>query len=120
MSGNLAALLVLVTVLLSTAAGVSLYIFFGRVILRSRAAGAPIALRNMLQMTFSGVNAHNVATAYLNLREAGLDVPLATLEAYARTNRNLLTQSRSLIAARRRNDSGESERILHLLQGKHA
>jgi len=120
MSGNAVALLCLVSVLLATAAGVFLYIYYGRVIMRSRVAGAPIELQRLMRMTFAGVNAYAVATAYVDLCRAGVSVPLEALEAYARKERDVIAVSRKLIESRKREDSGESERILRELRGTHA
>lgn len=120
MSGNAVAFLCLVTVLLATAAGVVLYIYYGRLIMRSRVVGIPLEWRRLVHMTRSGINAYDVATAYLDLRRAGVDVSLDALETYARTHRDILTQSRHLLESRKRDDSGETERILRELRGNHA
>lgn len=117
MNGGTLALLCLIAALLAVALGVLLYIYYGRVIMRSRMAGAPLEWQRLLHMTFSGVNAYSVGTAYVDLQRAGVRVPLDALEAYARTHQNLLTQTRHLIESQKRNDIGESERILGELRG---
>lgn len=117
MNGNTFALLGLILVLLTTAAGVSLYIYYGRVIMRSRAAGTPVELRRMIRMTFSGVNAYNVVIGYLDLQKAGIDVSLDALESFARRERNLLAATRTLIESKKRNDSAAVDSLLRRIQG---
>lgn len=100
MSGNAVAFAVLLAVLIATAVAVSLYIYYGRLIMRSRVVGAPVDFRRMLSMTSSGVDAYGVVSAYLDARRAGVDVSLDRLEQLARNQGNVKTVVKRLIGAK--------------------
>ncbi len=119
MSGNSFAFLCLILVLLATAFGVSLYIYYGRTIMRSRVVGAPVELQRMVRMTFSGLNAYNVVAGYLDLRQAGVtNVSLDSLEAYARRDRDVLATTRMLVESKKRNDLAAMDGIVRKIQGE--
>lgn len=98
MTGSLAAFIVLIMALTATTAGVALYIYYGRLILRSRVAGTPVGFNRMLRMTLSGLDAQLVVIAYLDARKAGVEVTLDTLETLARAKSDPRASVRKLIA----------------------
>jgi len=100
MTGSVAAFMVLITALTATTAGVALYIYYGRLILRSRVAGTPVGFNRMLRMTLSGLDAQSVVIAYLDARKAGVEVTLDTLEALARAKSDPRARVKKLIAAK--------------------
>ncbi len=82
--GGLGGLLLAALVAIVLMAAVSTYIYYGRLYMRSRVAGAEVGFRRMFRMTLSGVSAFRVVTAYLNAKQAGLDIPLNRFEEHAR------------------------------------
>lgn len=84
MSPDVVALLVLIAVLTGAMIGVSLYIYYGRLIMRSRMAGTPVSFGRMLGLTLAGLNAHALVTAYLDAQRAGARITLDQLESLAR------------------------------------
>ncbi len=100
MTGGLAALLVLMAALFATMAGVALYIYYGRLIMRSRVAGAPVGFQQMLRLTLSGLDAQAIVIAYLDAHKAGVHVPFERLEALAGEKGDPRAAVRKLIAAK--------------------
>ena len=100
MSGPVA-LLLSIFALSAVIAAVSAYLYYGRLYMRTRVAGAEVGLARMIRMTTAGVSAFRVVTAYLSARQAGLDVPLDRFEAYARAGGDPRRVARRLEAARR-------------------
>lgn len=100
MTENAIALMVLLAVLIATAVAVSLYIYYGRLIMRSRMVGAPVDFRRMLRMTMSGLDAYRIVNAYLDARRAGIDVSLDRLEQMARERENVKAVVKRLIGAK--------------------
>ena len=104
MSGPLALLLSTLAVS-AVIAGVSAYLYYGRLYVRARVAGAEVGLARMFRMTTSGLSAFRIVTAYLNTRQAGFDAPLDRFEACARAGGDPRQVARRLEAARRRGES---------------
>jgi uncharacterized protein YqfA (UPF0365 family) len=104
MSGVVLLLLAGVVVFLVTAA-VSIYIYYGRLYMKSRVANADVSFPRMFRMTLSGVSAFRVVTAYLGAKQAGFDVALERFEDYARGGGDPLEVARRMESARR---SGEA------------
>ncbi len=100
MSGDLVAVLVLFAALLATMVAVSLYIYYGRLIMRSRVAGAPVSFERMVKMTLAGLNANALVTAYLDAHKAGARVTLDQLEAHARGKGDPRAAVKRLVAAK--------------------
>ncbi len=100
MTGGYAALAVLIAALFTTVAGVALYIYYGRLIMRSRVVGAPVSFKKMMRMTLQGLDANAVVIAYLNAHSAGIQVTLERLEAVAREQGDPRTAVKGLIAAK--------------------
>jgi uncharacterized protein YqfA (UPF0365 family) len=96
-------------------AAVSMYIYYGRLYMRSRVAGAEVGFRRMIRMTTSGVSAFRVVTAYLNAKQAGFDVPLERFEEFARAGGDPREVARRLEAARR---TGENVTVESAFAGR--
>jgi len=74
---------VVVALCAGTALAVSVYIYYGRIYIRSHIAGTPVPLGRMIRLSLKGVNAHRVVTAYLDARVAGIEVSFDELEDHA-------------------------------------
>jgi uncharacterized protein YqfA (UPF0365 family) len=104
MGGGWIVLLAGVTVVVVSIAAVSLYIYYGRLYMRARVAGAEVSLRRLVRMTASGVSAFKVVTAFLDVRRAGIAVSLDELETHARAGGDPKRVARRLIEARASGD----------------
>jgi uncharacterized protein YqfA (UPF0365 family) len=111
MTGGVAAFLVLMAVLFATMAAVSLYIYYGRLIMRSRVAGAPVGFDRMVKMTLSGLNANALVTAYLDAHKAGIHVTLDQLEAHARGRGDPRAAVKRFVAAKESGMNGSFEDV---------
>lgn len=85
MSTETTAMLALVAALVATALGAALYIYYGRLLMRSRVAGVPVPLSRMFRMTIDRIDAYVVVTEYIRAHQAGLGISLDEIEAQART-----------------------------------
>jgi uncharacterized protein YqfA (UPF0365 family) len=100
MSGfGAAALAVFVALILMAA--VSMYIYYGRLYMRSRVAGATVPFGRMFKMTTSGISAFSVVSAYISVRRIGLDVPLERFEEFARSGGDPRRVAQRIEAAQR-------------------
>ena len=100
MTGGLAAFLVLMTALAVVMAGVALYIYYGRLIMRSKVVGAPVGFKQMVQMTLSGLDAQSLVIAYLDAHKAGVHVTLEELETIVRKKGDPRAAVKKLIATK--------------------
>jgi uncharacterized protein YqfA (UPF0365 family) len=100
MTEGYTALAVLMTALFATVAGVALYIYYGRLIMRSRVVGAPVSFKKMVRMTLRGLDANAVVIAYLDAHTAGVSVTLERLEAVASEQGDPRAAVKELIAAK--------------------
>lgn len=80
--------------------GVSLYIYYGRLYLRTRLAGAPVPLLRIVRLSLKGVDAYKVVGAYVDAKLAGIDAPLDVLEGHALARGNVRKVVNAVVAAK--------------------
>ena len=81
--------------------GCSAYLYYGRLLFRTRVKGCPVPLRRMVAMTFRGASAFNLVNAYIEAHLAGLEVTLDDLEALDRARGRARKVVRGMIAAKK-------------------
>lgn len=79
--------------------GCSAYLYYGRLLFRTRVRGCPVSLGRMVAMTFRGASAFNLVNAYIEAHLAGLEVTLDDLEALERGRARKVV--RGMIAAKK-------------------
>ena len=97
--------------------GCSAYLYYGRLLFRTRVRGCPVPLGRMVAMTFRGASAFNLVNAYVEAHLAGLEVTLDDLEALDRGRARTVVQG--MIAAKKAGTEISFDRASALdLQGK--
>lgn len=95
------------------------YVYYGRLWFRSRLKGCPVSLGRMMRMTFRGISAFDVVTAYMNAHLAQIEVELDDLEAHAGEKGRSRDVVKAMIAARQTGSSVSFSEARTLdLQGK--
>lgn len=77
------------------------YVYYGRLWFRSRLKGCPVPLGRMIKMTFRGISAFDVVTAYMNAHLAQIEVELDDLEEHAGDKGRAREVIKRIIAARK-------------------
>ncbi len=99
MTSNAAFLLIVLAALLLIVVAVSLYIYYGRLFLRTRLVGAPVPLARIIRLSFKGLNAYALVTAYADAHLAGVDIPFDIVEEHALAGGDVRRVVDALIAA---------------------
>jgi len=106
-------------VVVTTIVGCCAYLYYGRLMFRSRVRGCPVPLGRMVAMTFRGASAFSVVNAYIDAHSAGLEVTLDDLEALDRARGRAREVIRGMISAKKAGTEIDFERASALdLQGK--
>lgn len=83
MSSGAAFLLIVLAALIAITVGVSVYIYYGRLFMRTRLLGVPVPLKRIIGLSFKRLNAYAIVTAYADAHLAGVDIPFDALEQHA-------------------------------------
>jgi uncharacterized protein YqfA (UPF0365 family) len=90
---------------------VSFYIYYGRLYMRARVAGAGVSFGRMIRVSASGQSAHRIVTAYIEARRAGIEIALDDLEALAKAGGDPRSAVRRLFEARSHGETETSIKI---------
>ena len=114
---GLTMILLAVAAVVTLIVGCSAYLYYGRLMFRSRVRGCPVDLGRMVAMTFRGASAFNLVNAYIEAHLAGLEVTLDDLEALDRGRARKVVQG--MIAAKKAGTEIDFDRASALdIEGK--